>query len=400
MRSSRWLLPALALLATACSSPKSFIVLSLQSATSTPITGVAKVVVAVSQGKMLATLTYPPPKGMATITIDDVNTTDLSVSFTGGQSGTVDLQVTVLDANGCTVGFGPAATILRTGDIASATALLTASSDCSGADGGVTADAEVDTFPGCDPVTPPPICGATQTCQVNCATREGECTAGGTGAPGAACDTNADCAPGTQCFDYSGTGCNVKVCLRFCKDDNGCAALSSRASSVDGGSADGAAAATDGAVDVAGHDASDGAPSSAVDAGVVSTPSLCAGPVQCGSVVTAYHTCTFGCDPRLSAVTAGSTRCPSGLSCLVVLGMDQVDCACAEKTRIGVDGDDCTASSQCAPGYVCNMMGTTTKCRAVCRCNGNGTTCTAPNECTNGKLCETLTGDTLFGVCL
>ena len=30
---------------------------------------------------------------------------------------------------------------------------------------------------------------------------------GGTGAPGTACNTNADCQPGTQCFNYTSTGC-------------------------------------------------------------------------------------------------------------------------------------------------------------------------------------------------
>jgi hypothetical protein len=80
--------------------------------------------------------------------------------------------------------------------------------------------------------------------------------------------------------------------------------------------------------------------------------------------------------------------------------VDQVDCACPEQTRVGTHGDDCTGSAQCAPGYICNMMGGNEKCRAVCSCNASGTTCTAPNECANGKACQTLTNDTVFGVCL
>ena len=64
-------------------------------------------------------------------------------------------------------------------------------------------------------------CTATQTCQVDCvppmdAPPRNECIAGGTGAPGTVCNTNADCQPGTQCFNYAITGCAVKVCLRFC----------------------------------------------------------------------------------------------------------------------------------------------------------------------------------------
>jgi hypothetical protein len=386
----------------ACSSPKSIVLLTLQSAAPTPITGVTKVIVDVSQaqGTKLATLTYPPPKGVDSITIDQVNKTDLTVSFSGGQSGTIDLDVKVEDASGCTIGFGPAVTVLRKGGIVAATAFLTASADCSTADGG-TGDASTTKFPGCDPVAP--MCGTDQTCQVNCKTHQGECTMGGTGAPGSLCNTNADCAAGTQCFDYTSTGCGVKVCLRFCDDDMGCGTTptTTAALSEPDGGGDGAAAAE---ADAGSHDGgadsvSDGAPSGAAEAGAVATKSLCAGPVQCGSVVTAYHTCTFACDPRLTAVKSGS-RCPTGLSCLVVVGMDEVDCACPEQTRVGTDGDDCTGSAQCAPGYVCNMMGGSQKCRAVCSCNASGMTCTSPNECANGKACQTLTKDTVFGVCL
>jgi hypothetical protein len=396
VRSRVWLTTVLgALTFAACSSPKSIVVLTLQSAAPAPITGITKVIVNVSQGTRVATLTYPPPAGADTITVDQVTKTDLTVSFSGGQSGTIDLEVTVQDANGCTIGFGSAPTVLRQGGIVSATALLTASADCSTADGG--ADASTTKFPGCDPVSP--MCGGDQTCQVNCMTHMGECTLGGTGAPGSVCRTNADCAAGSQCFDYSSTGCNVKVCLQFCDDDNGCVTPPSTTSALstpsDGGSDDAGAGPRDGSADAT----SDGAPAGAVEAGPVATKSLCAGPVQCGAVVTGYHTCTFGCDPRLGAVKSGS-RCPTGLSCLIVVGMDQVDCACPEQTRVGTDGDDCTGSAQCAPGYICNMMGGSQKCRAVCSCDASGTTCTAPNECANGKACQTLTNDTVFGVCL
>ncbi len=387
----------------ACSAPKSIVLLTLQSATPTPITGVTKVIVAVSevsQGMKLATLTYPP-KGADSLTIDQGSTTDLTVSFSGGQSGTIDLAITVEDANGCTIGFGQTATLLRKGGIVTATASIAAAADCSTADGG-TFDGSTTKFPGCDPTAP--MCPGDQTCQVNCKTHMGECTIGGTGAPGSRCDTNADCAAGTQCFDYTSTGCGVKVCLRFCDDDNGCGTTSTTASALsvpsDGGTDGAADSGSDARAADAATDGGDGGSSGGpVEAGPVATQSLCAGPVQCGSLVTAYHTCTFACDPRLIAVKSGS-RCPTGLSCLVVLGVDQVDCACPEQTRVGTDGDDCTGSTQCAPGYICNMMGTSQKCRAVCSCNASGVTCTSPNDCTNGKACQTLTKDTVFGVCL
>ena len=224
-----------------------------------------------------------------------------------------------------------------------------------------------DAFPGCDPVSP--VCGAGKTCQVNCTKGVAECTAGGQGVAGTPCAMNADCAPGLQCFDYAGTGCAVKLCLRFCNNDNGCST---------GGSSDGGTGAA-----------------------AVGTRSLCAGPVQCGGVNTAYHTCTFGCDPRAPAATAGTTGCPKGLACLVVADMDQVDCACPEKTRTGTDNAPCTSSAECAPGYICNLMSGAKVCRAICRCDANGMTCTAPNDCAaDGKGCSALTNDTVFGVCL
>jgi hypothetical protein len=89
-----------------------------------------------------------------------------------------------------------------------------------------------------------------------------------------------------------------------------------------------------------------------------------------------------------------------GLSCVVVGSMDQVDCACPEASRTGHDGDNCTGGADCAPGFICNLMGATEKCRAICRCDAKDTTCTAPNDCTGGKVCTALTNDTTFGACL
>jgi len=238
-------------------------------------------------------------------------------------------------------------------------------------DGGVIPSGDAAPFRGCDPVAP--LCGGGKTCQVNCDTRMGECITGGTGVRGSACTNNNNCMPGTQCFDYASAGCDVKLCLRFCNDDNGCLA-----SAADGGAGDGGGAEMGGAA--------------------VGTRSVCAGPVQCMGVATAYHTCTFACDPRQTATAASG--CPAGLACLIVANMDQVDCGCAEKTRTGTDGVNCTSSTQCAPGYVCNMLGNSQKCRAVCRCDASGMTCTAPNTCANSKTCSALMNDTTFGACL
>lgn len=380
MRSSRWLLLAvLATLTLACSQPKSFIVLDLHSADTTEIHGVTMVVVKVTQPPSLnKRLTYPPKDGQPLV-INQVNTNDLSIDFTGGRSGLVNLDVSVLDASGCTRGARDNVPVsISPGEIKFAAIYLVAETDCSTIDGGVDAqETDGEVFPGCDPVTP--VCPMqTETCQVNCTISRGECTAGGTGGPGTPCATNKDCAPGSQCFDYSGTGCGVKVCLRFCNDDDHCGPRAVDAGAGDGGGSQAGASSSAG------------------------TRSVCQGVVPCGKVITGYHTCTFGCDPRQKAVASATTGCPTGLACLVIGGMDQVDCACAEATRKGTDGASCTGGVDCAPGYLCNDMASAKKCRAVCRCDADPATmtCKFPNECDGNKTCSALTNETTFGVCL
>src|SRR5206468_11589412 len=118
---------------------------------------------------------------------------------------------------------------------------------------------------------------------------------------------------------------------------------------------------------------------------------LCAGPVQCNGTPTAYHTCTFSCDPRRAAVSGGTAGCPTGLSCLVVGAMDQVDCACPEATRTKTEGQTCATAAECAPGLICNFMGGTQTCRAVCRCDAQGLSCTATaGDCPGSTHCAAL----------
>jgi hypothetical protein len=326
-------------------------------------------------------LTYPPKDGTPLV-ISQTNTNDLSVSFSGARGGGVKIAVSVRNAVGCVLGTAqPFTTFIRQGAIANAVVYLQKQPGCSKVDAGADAQEEAGViFPGCNPV--PPTCAAGQTCQVNCMTVSAQCTQGGTHTAGQPCDTNKDCAPGTQCFNYGAAGCNtpkpVKICLRFCDSDDVCAPA--RDGGADGGGAD--AGGADGG------------------AGVVGTRSLCQGPVNCDTVATGYHTCTFACDPRLAAATAGTTRCPTGLSCLVVGGMDQVDCACADSTRTKTEGMDCQSGAECAPGYICNIMADTKKCRAVCRCDAVNGVCGSPNECAGGKTCTALQNETTFGVCL
>jgi hypothetical protein len=362
---------ALALAAGGCSdAPVSFIVLTLQSATVTPISGVQTIRVGVSKGTtQMRTLTYDG-KGA---TIDQVTANTLSVGFSSDERGTINFDVDVMNGAGCIIGHGMAEKAITPGGIANATVSLAAGTVCI-SDGGVPdGGPEGGVLPGCDPVNPQSaatgtMCTATQTCQVDCMPPSGapprnECTAGGSGAPGTTCNTNADCQPGTQCFNYAVTGCATKLCLRFCNTNDDCAAFGA------GGGGPG---------------------------------SFCEGPVMCPTFLTAYHTCTFNCDPRAAAA---STRggCPGALVCVMPGSMDQVDCACPEATRTKLENQACTTSADCAPGLLCNLMGTTRVCRPICRCNANSAgACTAmANDCpTSGTSCQPLTNNTIYGICL
>jgi hypothetical protein len=339
---------------SACSSgSRSFIVLTLKTSGAT-IPNVKQVVVKVmnTTSSEMNELTYP-----ADITIDGSGANTLSVKFSEGESGRIDFDVEARDGD-CLLGQGTAHQDITPKGIAAVDVTITPTAGCN-TDGGVDGPTEGGVFPGCDLVSP--ACGDGKTCQVNCAMHRNECTPGGNGAPGAVCASNADCQPGTQCFDYSGIGCAVKVCLRFCNSGGDCAAFGA------GGGGPG---------------------------------SLCEGPVLCPSFETPYHTCTFNCDPRLAAA-ATRGGCPTSLACVALAGMDQVDCTCPGTTRIKDIGETCVpAGADCKTGLVCNRMGSTNTCRAICRCDAANGNCTAANDCPSGSTCQPVTNSVLFGVCL
>jgi len=376
-----------ALLAGAgCSSPESYIVLNLTAKT-TPITGVANIEVDVSSPSMPTRTLLYPTHGTDQMTIDQTRR-NLSVGFSGSDTGTIGFDVFPLNDVGCRIGTGSTRQAIKKGAVAFSDVLLDATLDCTHKDGG-SSDGPIGTpLPGCDPVHPQgtdggaaadggatsdggaatTACTSTQTCEVDCTPDAGQprnqCIPAGAGAPGAACTFNSDCQVGSQCFDYSSLGCNgVRVCLKFCDTDPECAAV-------------GAAGSGPG--------------------------SVCQGRVMCPSFLTAYHTCTFNCDPRATAV---STRggCPAGLACVMPGAMDQVDCTCPETSRTKHEGDACTSAADCAPGFICNRMDATMTCRAICRCDANssGGCMATANDCpTAGTSCHAVTNDTMYGICL
>lgn len=348
-------LAALAAAGMACSNPQSFVVLLLESSTSAPITGVEQVQVVVSKtsGKT-RTLTYAAQD--LTI-VPDASVTGmgtLSVSFSGDETGDVTFEVTAVGPPSCLRGRGTAIITLKKGAAVEGAVLLVPGPGCTG-DGGAPGDGGGQVFPGCDPSRP--VCSGGQTCQVNCTTKVNACTAGGTAPAWGACQSNADCAPGSQCFDYSSLGCNTKVCLRFCDDDTDC-----------GGTTD-----------------AGGGPGS-----------FCRDPVSCGGTATAYHTCSASCDPTGAAASSGRTGCPAGLACVLPAGMDHVACACPESTRTKPEGASCASTKECAPGLLCEQT-----CRAVCHCDLKNGACSAANDCpTAGTTCTPIAGEMLYGVCL
>ena len=381
-------------LAAGCSEPRSYIVLSLQTSTDTPIDNVAEIRVKVAThvpttdggsdggsdagiaAAKMRTLTYEAHGA----SINRTEEKTLSVDFSHGETGSVDFFVDALNNLGCSIGHGIATQEIKKGGVAMATVSLVAGVNCTEADGGAPEVPEGSRLPGCDAVSPQNpapdagadggvlVCTATQTCQVDCvppnnAPPRNECVPGGAGAPGATCTSNADCMPGTQCFNYMSTGCNVKLCLRFCNGNADCAAFGQ------GGGGPG---------------------------------SFCEGPVQCPTFLTAYHTCTFNCDPRaMAAATRGG--CPTGLACVMPAAMDQVDCACPEATRTKLEGQACAQAADCAPGLICNQMSGTKTCRPICRCDANasGTCMATTNDCpTAGTTCRAVTNNTIYGICL
>jgi hypothetical protein len=339
-----------------CRDQQSFVVVTVVSAEDTPITSVVDFVVVVGNSGNSTSLTYTVPANQSPLTISSASILDpktglagktFSVSFNIGRTGDTTFQVTARDAARCTIGLGQNHQILARGGVANITVPLThASGPCENGDAGTDSDNGV-VFPGCDPAAL--TCGAGLTCAVNCAARQGQCVAAGGTPPGGLCDQhgNADCTPGTQCFTYSGPQCTVPVCLKFCKTNDDC---------VSNGST-----------------------------------SVCKGNVSCptdgGVVPTAYHTCTFACDPH----GAATTGCPVGLHCFVVDTMDQVDCSCTAATQVQTEGAPCTRGSDCAPGLICDRS--TTKCQKVCRRGVGG-------DCPTGQSCTMLTNDMIYGVCL
>jgi len=335
---------AAALTSLSACSDDSYLVLSLHTDGAT-VAGITKITVEVTAaaGQPMATRIFAVG-GAAGVMLDAATSKSLSVSFSPDRSGQVTVKVTA-GGTACLAGGSVTANIVK-GGTAQATVTLTAAGCPATSDGG--ADV-APSFPGCNPAVAG-SCPATQTCYVNCTSRMGECVPGGTKGPGQSCTSNNDCAPGTQCFDFN-CPTTTRVCLKFCAGDDACTAMSGP--------------------------------------GGVST---CRDPVLCPDMTT-YKTCGFACDPRGTA-TVG---CPAGLNCFLFAdpagGEDSPSCGCPAPTRVGTDGTACTASSDCAPGFICDQMTGGLFCRRLCKMGSAG-------DCSGTTTCTALANNSVYGVCL
>jgi hypothetical protein len=357
---------SLALSATGCSSPQSFIVLVVESVPPTPIAHVATLSVVVSKGTTeMKTLTFPANDLTLPSVASDagVGPGTLSVGFSGGESGDITFTVQALDAQGCDLGVGTAIVTLKIGASNEGIVELEPGTGCP-TDGGAPGTGGADggsAFGGCNLVHPQ-CAVAGQTCQVDCTAKVNSCLTGGAVAAGGVCQSAGDCLPGTQCFNYANLGCAIKICLPFCGGAGDCAAF------ADGGAGPG---------------------------------SFCRDPVSCPNATTAALTCTFSCDPTAAAVT-NRGGCPTDLACLITGTLDQVDCACPETTRTGTEGQTCASAANCAPGQQCNAQSGAQTCRPICRCDAANGSCTATaTACpTAGTHCTPVSTETIYGICL
>jgi hypothetical protein len=341
--------------------PNKTIVLAVAPADGKPLGGIASFQVTVTDDGDARTQTFAHAQGTA---IDVSAPAMLSLAVEPSASGAVIIIVDARDVGECRLATALINVVLVESAVIHAAAALQRLDDCSADDGGASdAPAAPDggpaRFPGCDPAKA--TCGGDMTCEVRCAAKTAACTAGGSGFHGTTCASTADCAAGSECVDYAAAGCGVKICRLFCAEDVNCPQPISAA-----------------------------LPRNA-----------CAVPLACGATATAYRTCSVSCDPTFATRASGDSSCPPGLDCLL-LDPDHADCACAPPNG-KAEGQPCGVTADCAPGLLCNLMGDTKICRAICRCNVEDGACAAmiDGACPKaGTHCSPVTNGTVFGVCV
>jgi hypothetical protein len=319
------------------------------------IDGVAQFRVHVESGSAQDTLLYPKQPSES-LHLDTSHPVTFSVEFSASHAGPATFEVEPLDLNGTALGYGKSSIAIAKNKVVDVSVLvvLGALRPEHGLDGGTAVDGGPSQL-SCDPYAPSTACGANQTCGLLCGTDQpaiGMCYAAGPGRPGDACTSNNDCAPGSQCFTFSATGCSVMTCLRFCGSDAMC-----------------------------GEQAA-----------------YCNVPIQCGNTPP-FAACSRPCDPT----GTGTIGCATGLSCFVYTG-ETTDCACAGQGDLGAacsQNSGCNGESGCAgcrAGLSCvvptgSAAGASGACRPICSL--------AAPVCPTGTTCHAFQGSThlVYGFC-
>jgi hypothetical protein len=303
---------------------------------------------------------YYPQLPTESLHLDESHPVTFSVEFSASRSGQATFEVEPLAANatGVALGYGKSTVAIQKGKVVNVPVLvvLGALRPEHGLDGGVAGDSGTSQL-SCDPYAPSSACGTNQTCGLLCSQDQpavGMCYAAGPGTPGAACSSNNDCEPGSQCFTFTATGCSVMTCLRFCNHD---------------------------------------------DAMCGEQNAYCNVPIQCGSTPP-FAACSRPCDPT----GAGTAGCAAGLSCFVYAG-ESTDCACAGLGGVGAactQNSGCNGESGCAGCAVAlscvvptgSAAGTSSgTCRPICAL--------AAPVCPTGTTCHAFDGSTrlVYGFC-
>jgi hypothetical protein len=330
MKSARLLAALLlAALGLSCSENKSIVVVAVYSG-DVPVSGVAQLRVQAVNGQLgeySEVLYYPekPRAETALLELSKAQPVTFSLTFRSMFKGTVKFKIDALDG---------AQAILASGD----------SSPEQLGSGQITY-ANVRVVPPCDPMKPALTCGERQNCAFVCdAQKQAEtvCLASGLTNPGDACGDLSDCAPGSECFEFSCAGSPVKTCRKFCSTDADC----------------GAGAAC-----------------------IALTP--CSGSARKANI------CSRPCDPTGSATNG----CAAGLRCFIYAG-EVTDCACSPATRTGSMGQTCASDEACQPGLTCVDFGGQKTCRPLCTIKNS--------VCPGGSSCTQVDSSVYktYGVCL
>lgn len=337
----------------ACTEGKSYILVTMKlKPQASPILAFASARVVVSAANQSDTLVYPA-RGGPTNELTAARDVSFSVSFSDDLRGDASISVILLGLNGAPVGSGTAALLISPGRVAYATVEIDPNAKPMDTDAGVPdgmqqADGSADAQPffACTPHSAAG-CGPNQTCGVSCMVTgepQAVCMAAGTKQPGELCTGVGDCAPGSQCFEDKCGGNPVRVCRRYCSNDNDCPT-----------------------------------------AGRCFTEIECSMPAR----ATGVRICSQPCDPRNDA----KLGCAEGLRCFIYPG-EVPDCDCVSAQRVGGDGATCVDSGGCQPGLLCVTMSGSPVCRPICRLD-------APT-CEAGRTCQMLTNPNynVFGACV